>query len=209
MEIREELIAQFENGMPAMRQVTDACVEIAALQEKKENILKKKKAGWTILFWFASMIVLGIPLEIVNAVIGAIFKGDLRDSLTVILELILVVAAVIATIKIRKFVQKKADTLEENEIAPAFNKLAELMQQPSLAFLPESYRFPSPYETLYGYFKDMRANTIQEAVNLYEDELRQQQQLEQLKALQAQVNAADAADTLRTIGNIGRFIGRL
>lgn len=100
---------------------------------------------------------------------------------------------------------------------PRLEKVFDILAE-RIVVVPENYRYLMAVECMYGYFVNRRADSLKEAINLYEEELyrmRQEQRSEQMVALQRQQNSAlnnisassainAAANMAQVFQNIGR-----
>ena len=89
--------------------------------------------------------------------------------------------------------KKKEAAALEAEKQTLENTLLSLKNDPVLLWLPYDYRDSTSFTYLYTYLTNLRANSLKEAINLYETE-KHQERLELISAVTAQA-ASDAASS--------------
>ena len=89
------------------------------------------------------------------------------------------------------------------------DSVCEDIRENDIKLIPPAYRFYNAVDFFYNAFINQRALTMQQAVNLYEDELRKDQmalmQQRQMESLQSVRATSAVAATMSTLSFIGRL----
>lgn len=186
-EEREELLDLFVSA----DQLNDKCqplyAKYAALETKKEELLNSatKKYMW---------IIVGLCL----VTIGLFAKFGARYLL---INLLVCAALIFAGIRVIESMKQKvkAEVREiKQEQKPLLEEIDEIYLSSDLkGKYPQKYLFEEAIEYCYSVVEDMRADSVKEAINLYEDELYKTR----LEAMQRSAEKAqrEAAESLRNI----------
>lgn len=175
---RQLLLAQMNSNAQLMGAIAERENAIEAMEENLPNIEKRTKMSHAVLL----------------SIVIFMFAGAAIANFSVILFLLVwggsTVAAVRNVKKYRKKLQDERAALENNKA-----QLEALKNDASLAWLPYDYRDSTSFRYMFGYLQNMRANTLQEAINLFEVE-KHQAVVKAYSAISAQ-NAENAAAAAR------------
>lgn len=152
MNEREQLLSNIDNGSETMVAISDKEVECLTLEKKIEKL--KPLCGLKgifayVLFAFA-FCAIAIPTQ---------------PTLSFFVLIGFSILCVAIAKNKQKSLYKQIDKINE--------EIAVLQNDSSLSWLPVKYRRTIPYNHIAEYVADMRANNLQEALNLYEAELHQ------------------------------------
>lgn len=114
-------------------------------------------------------------------------------ALTIPVYLIGVVVLIVALVQKNKYTKMMHE--QEQNIQARKAELETLKNDQSLAWLPYDYRDSTYFAMMYGYIRNMRANSLQQAINLLETELHQAR-----VELASQLTALSAADAASSAG---------
>ena len=146
----------------------------------------------------------------INVILGIIIFFCLFSGTVVgeIFGIILLALIIVLNLKEKKKVE--AEISEANKAYDECNSDFEKSKQKLheiIPFLHVDYCTPGAIETLETYFKSGRADTLKEALNLYENELALQKQQDMIDSLQSQLSdiqrTAQNAETASAISAIG------
>lgn len=151
MEEREQLVEIIKENLPYIEQLE---AQEDAARAAKELAEKKKKAfvlKHMLISYFLSAVIAGIVGLIAGEIIGLL--------------------AMIAGLVVywRFAIKEKKDAIKKAEEETA--KLAEMLKGPGLDWLPFDYRYPLAAVSIAGYVLNRRADSLKDAINLFEDEV--------------------------------------
>ena len=209
--INEDTVSAIGRLLDPLKRIADLNIEIAELQERNKKYQRQKKQaplyiiGGLLVGFFVVGTMLGIFVKIVTGSEGL-------SSAAVILGCIaggFVGLKIVNGIKntIRKVEGEIEDCLER------INDVCKEINEEDIALLPPDYRFYNAADFFYHAFTNQRAVTMQQAVNLYEDEIRKDQialmQQQQMIELQQQVGSIRATSAVSATMSTLSFISRL
>lgn len=147
---------------------------------------------------------------IVNALLGLLTLTILAGGTmtTEIFGIIMLVVIIMLNIKAKKKVEAQIAEADKN-LDECMNNLESYKSKihEVIPFLHEEYCTPGAINTLKTYFKSGRADTLKEALNLYENELALQKQQDTIDNLQSQLDgiqqSAKNAETASAISAVG------
>lgn len=155
---REELSKKINDSFDIMKQI-DVCEDEIILNMKKRK--KAKGIGRFILLFIICACIAAIPFSIFSAI------PFINDTLLAIPAFAVCFLFPIITPLI---LGNKSAAKYDKKIAELQAKLTEYQNSPLLSWLPMTYRDTVSYSYISSYIEDMRANTLQEAINLFETE---------------------------------------
>ncbi len=170
---RQMLISQMSANGQIMNAIEGHENAIEAAEEKVEKLEKKASTKRAVIISLLSLII-------ASAVSGS------SGILCFIFLAAGIAFAIVNKMKAQKELNAERAALESNR-----QQLETLKNDVSLAWLPYDYRDSVSFRYMYGYLQNMRANNLQEAINLLELE-KHQAVVETLTAISAQ-NAETAA----------------
>lgn len=227
----QELKEKFGEMLPFMREFDDLDAKIGNYKNKikqDQKLLKSKDQtgfivcliiGVVLVPFFATIMMLLLRIGEVSAAIAGIgiFLGYL-----IIATLVIICVYALESSGYKNKTKKLNEEIArlQKEIAimePRLEKVFDILAE-RIVVVPENYRYLMAVECMYAYFVNRRADSLKEAINLYEEELyrmRQEQRSEQMVALQRQQNSAlnnisassainAAANMAQVFQNIGR-----
>jgi len=164
---RETLITQMDSSFEVMTAMKRAEDAIEQLDEQMEPVRAKAANG----------------------------RRNLIAASGILLWFVGIVLTIPLAIALQKKHQAELAELEQQQQAKQ-NEIETLKNDASLAWLPYDYRDPTYFAMMYGYVKNMRANSLSEAINLLETEMHQARvELMSSVAAQASMDAASSAKT--------------
>lgn len=147
---KEILIAAMTASHGIMQQV----------EEKEQEYLKLKET-----LDKASRMLYVVLIIILGVVVGMSTSKAVGDAMSIVL-----CAAVIAALLV---LRSKSINGIKRKMQKTSDDLTQLKSDPVLNWLPMDYRHSIAYNAIISYIINMRANTLQEAINLFETELHQ------------------------------------
>lgn len=181
---RKQVLAVMDDSfsvMTSIKQKENEILEMEALIEEGEYKARKR------------YIVLAIFLgSLVPVTFAPIFRAIGGESIGGLLAMAAWIGVVVLFIMRRKKYLKQVDESTKNKQTYEAT-LQSLKNDPILSWLPYDYRDSTSFTYLYTYLTNLRANSLKEAINLYETE-KHQERLELISAVTAQA-AADAASS--------------
>lgn len=181
---REELLGHINECAGIMNQLKQKEDEYNILNEalnKKWNPTKNMNGLGKIIFYLVVFSAIGLlsifSLSILMGFLVA-FSSDPIGTIPYLLFGIAILAIIIfiASSSNKKKNEKRVRMQELDK------EMTELSTSPLLSWLPPDYRCTLAYFAIAGYVQNLRANTLQEALNLYETE-KHQTRLEIINAL--------------------------
>ncbi|MBD5130806.1 MAG: hypothetical protein HDT43_12925 [Ruminococcaceae bacterium] len=163
MDERNQLLALIKSSQPTAQKLADVEAELMVSVANAMKYQKKSSLGSCV-----KRTLIGFALW---SVVGVLFM-----DVPIIPPL--GYAAVIGVSVLMKVKFKKCVKINEELSA----KHEALMSDPSLAWLPPDYRNSTAWEKIAGYLTNMRADTLQDALNLFETEAHQER-MESLAAM--------------------------
>ena len=171
---RKQVLAVMDNSFSVMTSIKQKENEIEEKEEQIEKTLSKARKRYIILWFFLGLMVCCVLESIIGTALASlIWVGFIAFG----------VWNMINKKKEAKTLTAEKQTLE--------NTLVSLKNDETLSWLPYDYRDSTSFTYLYTYLTNMRANSLKEAINLYETE-KHQARLELISAVTAQA-ASDAA----------------
>ena len=152
MNEREQLLSNIANCAEIMKAIGQKEYEIDSIEKKIENI--KPLCGMKGIFVYVIIAVAFCQLTM---------PKQLELSFFVIIGF--PILCVILAKRKQKSLYEQIDKINE--------EIAVLQNDSSLLWLPVKYRHTFAYRNIADYLNNMRANNLQEALNLYETELHQ------------------------------------
>ena len=179
---RQLLLSQMGANGQIMNAIEGHENAIEAAEEKVEKLEKKASTKRAVIISLISLIV-------ASAVSGS------SGILCFIFLAAGIAFAIVNKMKAQKELNAERAALESNR-----QQLETLKNDASLAWLPYDYRDSVSFRYMYGYLQNMRANNLQEAINLFELE-KHQAVVEAMTAISAQ-NAETAASAAKGAAGI-------
>ena len=142
-----------------------------------------------------------IPFVITFSVIALFFEPLQTQILQNALLIIGIVLGILYILSNRKKVRQLKDKISEcNEI------IEDLKKDSAIAWLPYDYRDSTAFAYIFQYVQNFRANSLKEAINLYETE-KHQARLKAMSALTAMAaqDAANSANAAAGVATAGAF----
>ncbi|MBQ7834830.1 MAG: hypothetical protein IJ385_03515 [Ruminiclostridium sp.] len=156
MSEKEELIVNINNSFESIRKVEVIETEILLNLDKRR---KARGVGSFILFYLVGTAIGGLIMVMFSHIQA--LGGLVAFSLFLLPILMPIVTRIMRT----KQFDKKIDELNET--------LVKAKSDPSLSWLPMAYRDSVSFQFIASYIQNMRANNLQEAINLFETEKHQ------------------------------------
>lgn len=157
MNEREYLIQSINMSMAIMKQIHDLEEQIENLEDELEQKDKKLGCGTYAILGFLGFLAL--------AGMERVFKGGLSG----ILYIVPLAAYSIFIIQRQNKVKKYKANLKQLNAT-----LSGLQNDSVLSWLPMDYRTSDAFASIGSYISNGRADTLKEALNLYENEVQQQ-----------------------------------
>ena len=179
---RQLLLSQMGANGQIMNAIEGHENAIEAAEEKVEKLEKKASTKRAVIISLLSLII-------ASAVSGS------SGILCFIFLAAGIAFAIVNKMKAQKELNAERAALESNR-----QQLETLKNDASLAWLPYDYRDSVSFRYMYGYLQNMRANNLQEAINLFELE-KHQAVVEAMTAISAQ-NAETAASVAKGAAGI-------
>lgn len=179
---RAQVIGLMDSSFSVMTSIKQKENEIEEMELMIEEGQDKARKRYVALGVFLGYLAFTVVSVILAAAVG--------NTLGMVLGCVAGVGVVALFVKRRKKYLKQVDECTKNKQSYE-TTLQSLKNDPSLSWLPYDYRDGTSFTYLYTYLTNMRANTLTEAINLYETE-KHQARLELLSAVSAQA-ASDAA----------------
>ena len=145
---KEQLIADITNSYNIMQQIELCESTYEQIEEKHEKLASGKLI---LLVLFVAVFLAALLLD------KHIFGG------------IIVAAATVAFF----FLRSRKLKAYKRQMEAALSEAARLKADSSLSWLPLAYRDTTAFQYISSYIANMRANSLQEAINLYETEKHQ------------------------------------
>lgn len=162
MDEREQLLECARQSAPAIKELADCENKYLKLFEKETKF--KKREGWV---WLGMILC---PLLVLGAIIF-IITGKEPSAKTLGTDLTMcVVLGGIGAFCIWRFM---THLKRKNELAEASAKVDRAQDNPALSWIPPKYRITTYIGKIIEYLQNMRAKTLQEAINLLETEIHQ------------------------------------
>lgn len=143
MNEREELLEKFQKAIPLVN-------ELSSLYNKTDKQTKTKDRLAKAIVIFAAIVILYIPYCIFSGEIGGLLTGIPFYAILAVL------------IYLSKANKKK---LSENE-----TEINKITNSDEFSFVPFSYHNPVDMVGIYMVLVDMRADTLKEAINVWEQD---------------------------------------
>lgn len=153
MNEREELMKKIVACSTVMEKIKSYEDGITGLQEKKKKV---KGVG--------AFIIMFILFMLLASLLSVLYEIPLIGGVIVIVSLFI---PFVCPFVLRAIIAKKLD----EEIAEYETLLAETKTNELLEWLPLTYRDYTSYSYISSYIQNMRANNLQEALNLFETEI--------------------------------------
>lgn len=171
MDEREQLLALAKNCTPLLTRLAQTENEYMYLCSKNNKF--KKHLGWIVLgLIVCPFLVLGALVDIFT---NSNLKSPLPDVIGMLICLALTGLCILAIVN--RIKRKERQPIIEQELDKIHN-------DPSLSWLPSDYRNSIVAGKIIEYLANMRAKTLQEALNLLETEMHQarlEQEVENIK----------------------------
>ena len=212
--INEDTVSAIGRLLDPLKRIAELNIEIAKLEERIKRYKRKKvnAPGYIIGGLCVGFIVVGYILgTIVQSITGSV-------AITDVVCVLCGIAGGLWGIMIVNGIKKKIRTAEAEieEKIININDICQDINDEDIALLPPDYRFYNAAEFFYRAFTNQRALTMQQAVNLYEDEIRKDRmaliQQQQMVALQQQVSSLrsiQATSAVSATMNTLNFISKL
>lgn len=167
---RNHLIELADNSLKVMDLIAKRQIKLNEEKAKFDKTNKKYKSNIIL----AVIFIIGL-LCAISEVLSAVQKKMLSGSEGTIVSLVICGIEALLIIYAIRLSKKRNKLVEENEENNKVIKqeIYELQCDKSLEWLPANYRAPIPFDYIYRYLLDKRANNLQEALNLFETELHQ------------------------------------
>lgn len=146
---KEMLIVYMTESLEVMKQIQTKEEEYSSLSEKLDKYSR----------------ILYIVLIVIAGIIVASFASKLGNFVSSALGVATIVSLLVLRSVSVNGIKSKMKKVE--------NEVGQLKSDPTLKWLPLNYRHSLAFNAIYSYIINMRANTLQEAINLYETELHQ------------------------------------
>lgn len=153
---RDELVANISASLEAMKKIEFYENELEYLSENRR---KARGVGSFVLFYLVGAVLGGLLMMIFANVND--MSGLIVFSMFILPILVPIIARIIRT---KHYDKKIAETTPE---------LIEAKNTPVLNWLPVTYRNSVSFSYIASYIQNMRANTLAEALNLFETEKHQ------------------------------------
>ena len=172
------LIELADNSLKVMDLIAKRQIKLNEEKTKFDKTNKKYKRNIILAVIFFIYL-----LCVISGLLSAIQKKTLSGSEGTVISLVLCGIEALLIIYAVRLSKKKNKLVKENEENNKSIKqeIYELQCDKSLDWLPVNYREPIPFDCIYRYLLDKRANNLQEALNLFETELHQAR-MEQIAA---------------------------
>ncbi len=180
MNEREELLQKFAAAEPMISELGQTEVAAMTALQESEKALKMSKGFWLLLYFLAGFYGFGIPLGMI---------AELLDSAFLLLVMVvgMIGGGIFAVKYLRSMQKKKADEAQQR-CDTAKQRHLQLRSSAELSFIPPDYRYSFCIQKIRSYLANSRAMTMQEAVNLYENEAHQER-MEQAASIGAMYRA--------------------
>lgn len=167
---RLRLIEAADNSLKVMDMIAKKQIKLNEDKAKFDKSNKKYRNNIVIALIFFFGILCAVPESL-----SAVQKKTLTGAEGTIISLILCgIGALLIFYAVRVSKKKTKLNKENDENNKVINQeIYELQCDKSLDWLPVNYREPIPFDCIYRYLLDKRANNLQEALNLFETELHQ------------------------------------
>ena len=167
---RLHLIELADNSLKVMDLIAKRQIKLNEEKTKFDKTNKKYKRNIILAVIFFIYL-----LCVISGLLSAIQKKTLSGSEGTVISLVLCGIEALLIIYAVRLSKKKNKLVKENEENNKSIKqeIYELQCDKSLDWLPVNYREPIPFDCIYRYLLDKRANNLQEALNLFETELHQ------------------------------------
>lgn len=162
MDERQQLLACANASNPVLKEMARCENEYDYLSQKEAKFKKRVGWVWVGLILCPLLALGGISDLISNAALVA--SGRQMDIIGIVISLALTVLCVMAIINHKK---RKA------RIPVILNEHSKLCSDPLMSWLPHDYRNSTYAFKIIEYLSNMRAKTLQEALNLLETEKHQ------------------------------------
>jgi hypothetical protein len=179
---RKQVLAVMDNSFSVMTSIKQKENEIEEMEAMIEEAQLKGRKRYIVFAVFIG--------SLAPVIFEPIFKALGGDAIGGILALATWVGVVALFVMRRnKFKKQEAECTQNKQSYET--TLQSLKNDETLSWLPYDYRDSTSFTYLYTYLTNMRANSLKEAINLYETE-KHQARLELISAVTAQA-ASDAA----------------
>ena len=173
---RKQVLAVMDDSFSVMTSIKQKENEIEEKEEQIEKTKEKARKRYVVLWSFIGFMITCILEGIIGTALASVFFfGGIAFGVW------------------RMISKKKESAALEAEKQTLENTLLSLKNDPVLLWLPYDYRDSTSFTYLYTYLTNLRANSLKEAINLYETE-KHQERLELISAVTAQA-ASDAASS--------------
>lgn len=169
---KDELIKNLEVTNQLICQIEEADLEYAEYHREHQMS--------TFLVFLGSFVMMVTMLVVVSSAYR-VFKfesfliGLVSFAIVVFLPVITMVSLSLIMRKRKREITIEKNKLRIQEIEINVSQWLDLLEQNTI--LPENYRYSFASENIYGYLINLRADTLKEALNLFEEELRHQEQM--------------------------------
>jgi hypothetical protein len=164
-----------------------------------------------IIVWFIMLVAVSYVIDLITLPLRYIFgEGEMSNFAFGIYVIIYTILYINAYVKINrnKLNKKMTQYAERAEIIPFENEQL-LFEIENESFIPVDYRNLYTLGKLEKYFINGRADDLKEAINLFEEEKRYDEQMNEIKIMQElQLATYRKADEANTLGWIQLFTRR-
>lgn len=170
---RDELLNSLSSAIEPARKIDDAYRKYQEKEYKYNCYKTGTNGGIIVLTILLHIFVVPIVCLIIAFIIGGIYdSGSAFGNAFLILWILSIVFTILIFVMSKK---KKMDTKQNlaYQRDNAYDKYQERLKKyyNKLTFLPPDYRYLDAIESFYRYVNNSRANDIQQAMNLYEEEM--------------------------------------
>lgn len=219
---REELIAKLQQVLPKMIRIDNTDASIQQKKKEKEMVDKNEKGkfrvGLFLIIYILSLCALEGVLGLLTMIIGSITSHHLyfMDTVYGIIVIPWLIGLIIGTIIVLKK-DKRCKEKATRRILELEDEIKVLEQKneteirglfPEIQIVPSNYRYVIAVQYIVESFQNRRADTLKEAINLYEEQLHRwklENASEQMLTLQRQqmseLNKINANTTVSAIAN--------
>ena len=224
---REELIKKLQQVLPGLQRVEAMDEQLQDLEAEKQALSVKVKGhlgrnlGIFIGVYFVLACVLRGIISGIFLMTSALYMDSdiaaISSGAIAIVSLIVGIAIFVGGILIIINMDKSSRKKYEGQLYNVEDKIHELSEQrdlevqkvlPEIQFIPENYRYSIAVQYMLDAFRNQRADTFKEAINLYEEQLHRwklENASEQMLTLQRQqmseLNRINANTTVSAIAN--------
>ncbi|SER24532.1 hypothetical protein SAMN04487944_10246 [Gracilibacillus ureilyticus] len=210
---------QQESRSELHQQLSQTKQNLIKLQENYRNYqallpeVKLLKWWQHIIVWFILFFGVAYLIDIVTYPFRSLFNvGEPSDFLVYLLMAIFTIFYIMGYTKYGRYKEKKAQEKLEKQTTVLQRLEAEkeqLLQLLDYSIVPEKYWTVHAIQMFEEYIQNSRADSLKEAINLYEQELRHEEHMQEMRHLkQLQAATYQKAQEASTLGWINFFTRR-